>query len=54
VKVIAMETPARILVRPVEALDGTPIIDIKTVLARSCRWGGRGTTTFVAVLPRQG
>ncbi|HWT80258.1 MAG TPA: tRNA (N6-threonylcarbamoyladenosine(37)-N6)-methyltransferase TrmO [Candidatus Methylomirabilis sp.] len=35
VKVIVVETPTRILVGPLEALDGTPIIDIKTVLAKS-------------------
>lgn len=35
VEVLEIESPGRIRVRPLEALDGTPVIDIKSVLARS-------------------
>ena len=35
VRVVAVKAPTRILVRPLEALDGTPVIDIKAVLAKS-------------------
>ena len=34
VEVVEVGTPARIRVRPLEALDGTPVIDIKPVLSR--------------------
>lgn len=35
VEVLEVEEPARIRVRPLEALDGTPVIDIKPVLSKS-------------------
>jgi tRNA-Thr(GGU) m(6)t(6)A37 methyltransferase TsaA len=35
VEVLEVEKPARIRVRPLEALDGTPVIDIKPVLSKS-------------------
>jgi tRNA-Thr(GGU) m(6)t(6)A37 methyltransferase TsaA len=34
-EVLKIEEPGRIMVRPLEALDGTPIIDIKPVLPKS-------------------
>ncbi len=38
VEVLEVEGPTRIRVRPLEALDGTPVIDIKSVLAKSADW----------------
>jgi tRNA-Thr(GGU) m(6)t(6)A37 methyltransferase TsaA len=35
VQVMEIETPGRLRVRPLEVLDGTPILDIKSVLAKS-------------------
>ncbi len=35
VEILEIMEPARIRVRPLEAIDGTPIIDIKPVLSRS-------------------
>jgi tRNA-Thr(GGU) m(6)t(6)A37 methyltransferase TsaA len=35
VEVLEVEGPTRIRVAPLEALDGTPILDIKSVLAKS-------------------
>ena len=35
VEVVEIETPERIRVRPLEVLDGTPVIDVKSVLAKS-------------------
>ena len=35
VKVLQMDG-LRLRVSPVEAIDGTPVVDIKTVLAKSC------------------
>ncbi len=34
VEVLEVSAPARLRVRPLEALDGTPVIDIKPVLSR--------------------
>jgi len=33
--VLKVDAPARILVGPLEALDGTPVVDIKPVLSGS-------------------
>jgi tRNA-Thr(GGU) m(6)t(6)A37 methyltransferase TsaA len=35
VEVLEVEAPTRIRVRPLETLDGTPVMDIKPVLAKS-------------------
>lgn len=35
IEVLNIEKPGRVRVRPLEALDGTPILDIKPVLAKS-------------------
>jgi tRNA-Thr(GGU) m(6)t(6)A37 methyltransferase TsaA len=35
VEIVEMRLPARIRVRPLEAVDGTPIIDIKPVMSES-------------------
>ena len=35
VEVVAVEEPGRFRVRALEALDGTPVLDIKSVLAKS-------------------
>jgi tRNA-Thr(GGU) m(6)t(6)A37 methyltransferase TsaA len=35
VEVVAVEGPARFRVRSLEVLDGTPVIDIKSILAKS-------------------
>ncbi len=35
VEVLEVEAPTRIRVRPLEVLDGTPVIDIKSVLSKS-------------------
>lgn len=35
VRVLKVDAPARILVGPLEALDGTPVVDIKPVLSGS-------------------
>jgi tRNA-Thr(GGU) m(6)t(6)A37 methyltransferase TsaA len=34
VRIVAIETPTRMRVRDLEALDGTPVIDVKPVLDR--------------------
>jgi len=35
VTVLAVEPPSRLLVKPLEALDGTPVVDIKSVLSEA-------------------
>ena len=38
VKVLARRGATRVQVRPLEALDGTPILDLKPVLSRPAEW----------------